>query len=263
MQKMQTKLFTAAGILALASLACRSIPGFAPTLTPTPLPTATPRPTATPTEAPSPPPIPLGSSFTEELPNGTIRFVDVEHSYQITLIEHWFPVDASTEFDEIAELYPELDQLFQEFMQGDDRDQFRLISYDFDPVFINPDFITNLNVIVFEDAAIEGISMESFVEFNADFIPQMFPDAEILSTDTILNPNGVELGVIQARFGQTTSEGLQEDLLQKQFYAKVDVGIAIFTFSAQPGNFLDLEPDFDQIMDSFEYLDVSAEADSP
>jgi hypothetical protein len=79
----------------LAAVTCTSIPGLTPTDTPTPTatntatptPTNTPTPTATPTSTPTA--TPIVESYSNELPDGRIEFVDNTYGYRLTFPKEW------------------------------------------------------------------------------------------------------------------------------------------------------------------------------
>jgi hypothetical protein len=199
-------IFIFAGILAMAALSCSSISDVSslfatntptPTLTFTPSPTLTPSPTFTPSPTPSPSPTaaPAGSK-TEKQADGSTLFTDIDNSYQVSLPKGWTILPLSSEdmaqiLQSMSDKNPEFKKIADNF-KNLDPDVIRVMALNLDSKYIQSGASPSLSVIAIDNKVMTSMPLDFVMEALEESFKQQ--GGEALSSSTLTNANGVEMG---------------------------------------------------------------------
>lgn len=224
------------------------LPTATPTNTPTPLPTATPEPTST--------PAPVTSQ--EEQSDGSIVYSDLENGYKITFPPDWFVLDLSEgDFQEILEagldIFSDLDEDITAFIEGSAADNFRAMVVDVNEDHLSESGFANISILVVEDPTAAALPLDFFLEFYAQSLPSLLPEAEVLNSELIENSSGLSLGIIEIEISVENLPGIS--FKQTQVIFKAESGLVIIVFTS-PDDLLELmTPIFEEIYNSIALLD--------
>lgn len=259
----KTTLFVLSVVFVFSLSGCSSISGLfatptptatnTPTVTPTPLPTNTPTPTPLPTFTPTPEPV----TFLEELPDGSVLFIDKEIGYQFVVPTDWLVLDLTDEdiseiVDVTGEAIPEIKELLEELtptiQQG-----IRVYIFDTNEEHFQGSS-PNIGILFDDSQNPNQFSMDQFVELIVEALPELFPSIEILDWGFGFNSNGVEYGEIVSTIPQI--EGVTEQAAkQSQVFIKINDGLMIITFSSPENVYSEVEEIFEEMFDSFELIE--------
>lgn len=259
----KTTLFVLSVVFVISLSGCSSISGLfatptptatnTPTVTPTPLPTNTPTPTPLPTFTPTPEPV----TFQEELPDGSILFIDKEIGYQFVVPEDWLILDLSDEnISDMAglagEALPELKELLED-LTSTVQQGFRVYILDTNEERFEVGSPT-ISILFDDSQNPNQIPLEQFIEIGVETLPNIIVGMEILDSGVSLNPNGIEYGEIVSTFPQI--EGVTEQATkQSQAFIKINEGFMIITFSSPESIYSEVDAIFSEVLDSFELIE--------
>ncbi|KAA3642912.1 MAG: hypothetical protein DWQ07_20535 [Chloroflexi bacterium] len=253
------RLVLSVAVLAIASLACQSIPFLRATETPTPTATATA--TITPTAAPTEPPTPtitstpLPDTFTEENPDGSTRIIDMEYGYTFSLPENWLVLEGNSSLQEqledfAVENYPNVQDAIDLLESQGNEDFLRFMAMDLSVEETGADFLPNISMAVLGEDVLGGFSLQELVEISVETIPRMFEGSNIIDQGTFIHETGDEFGFIVISLPSVSDA--QVVVQQKQIYIPLPgIGVLTVTFTTTADLYNESVAEFDEIVSSF------------
>lgn len=253
-------LFALSLLLAYSLSGCDSIAGvFAtptPTATNTPTSTPTPLPTFTPTPTPTYTPTPEPATYQEELPDGSVLFVDRELGYRFVIPPGWVILNLTEEdVSEIITLAGEMFPLIGEYLEEIEPflgPGLRVLVIDPNPEHFQDGF-PNINIVVDDSEPQKSMSVDMFMLRYVAALPELIPGIEIISWDLGENKVGVKYGEILYILPQI--KGVTEQAAkQMQSVIKINSNLIFITFTAPENVYSEVEANFGEVLDSFEVI---------
>lgn len=270
MKRNWSRITLAILLLGVASLACNSVnlpglfatatptftntPTITPTFTPSPTSTSTPTPTLTPT----PTPLPTGVVKAGQ-PGGGTLVTDYDAGYTVEISADWLVVPATVEdLEQMSEglksTNPDLAKAMQG-MKSVDTDALRLMAFNQDKATQSGTMITNVNVMIQQEAMILALPLDFFLDLNLEQIKSSLPSVKVLSSGISKNANGVEIGVIEIELKATTTVGNSVTAYEKLVFVKTGTAMCIFTFAGPNALRESLVPVFDEVIDTIQLFE--------
>jgi hypothetical protein len=91
------------------------------------------------------------------------------------------------------------------------------------------------------------------VNTTAEYLPTL--KIKVVHTEVKETSSGIPIGVIESLFTLKTANGQALNLLQKQVFFKSGTGTVYITLGAVKGAKVDLNPDFEKLIESIRLLD--------
>lgn len=255
--------------LALTILACQGVSGlnpfvtatptatltFTPTVTPSPTLTFTPTSTFTPTFTPTVAPPPSGR-LTQEQPDGTTLFTDLDGGYQVTFPKGWTVVilekdQINDALDRVADQQENMSKLIDSIRGSDVNKLIRVVGFNFDAQ--QGAYTPNINISYDTNPVLSSITLENLIKATVDYFPSL--GIQVVGTEIKETSSGVQVGMIQARWALKVPNGQKVNLEQKQVFFKSGEGVAGITFTTIKNATVDLNPDLEQLIESIRLLD--------
>jgi hypothetical protein len=222
-------------------------PTFTPTLTPSPTSTSTPTPTLTPT------PLPTGVSQAEKADGSTI-VTDYDAGFTFEISKDWLVIPATVEdLQQMSETLKSSNPDLAKAMQGlksVDSDALRLMALNQNKDTQQGTMITNLSVVIQQEAMILAFPMDFFIDLNVEQVKSALPGARVLSSGISENANGVEIGVIEIELKANTTAGQSVMAYEKLVFVKTGTAMCVFTFAGPNNRREALTPMFDEVIDT-------------
>lgn len=253
------------------SLACsagEAIPLFAvPTLPPTltsmpgftPGPVMAPTLTSTPTLIPLPPrtstPSPAGLVQTAQADGVLVSDYDAGLAFQISA--EWMVVPVSiTDLQNLSrELLannPDLARSMQSVTGS--QGSLRLMALNQNPETLQETMVTNLSIIMHQDAALLAYPMDVYVEQNKQQLQSAVAGMTVLSSGVYQNTNGIEYGMIEFELQANTAPGTSVTAYEKLVFVKTSTAVSTLTFAAPSSKREIVMPIFDKVINSIQVL---------
>jgi len=251
-------------LLSVTILACQAGSGFpslfateTPTVTMTP--SVTPSPTSTPTPIPSATPTPLPTGFErKELSNGANLFTDYDAGYTFQLSKDWLALPATMkDIQDMAKKMEGSNPSMADAMrslQSIDSDALRLMALNQNQDFNQGAMVTNVTVVIQQDAMVLALPLEFFINLNIEQIKAALPDAKVLSSKVYKNANGVEIGIIELEMKVKTNSGQSLTAYEKMVVIKTDTAMSMITFTGPVSRKEVLIQSLDEIIDTIKLL---------
>lgn len=254
-------------LLVLPSMACDSgglIPFLpTPTLIPTLPPTATPIPTSTPTLVPTQTPPPTATSTPR--PTGMaqtaladgVLVTDYDAGFTFQFSREWMVVPITLEdLQGMSEnLYASNPDLARS-MQGVSGIQgtLRLMAMSQNLNTIQDTMVTNLNVVMQQDAASLAFPLDTYISLSVQQLQSALSGVTVLSSGIHQNANGVEYGVIEIELQANTTLSTSVLAYEKLVYIKTPTAMITITLAAPASKRNVVTPIFDAIIASIQLL---------
>jgi hypothetical protein len=253
------------------SLACsagEAIPLFAvPTLPPTltAMPSLTPSPalaptlTSTPTLIPLPPrtstPRPAGLVQTAQTDGVLVSDYDAGLAFQISSQWMVIPVsinDLQNLSRDLLASNPDLARSMKSVTGS--QGSLRLMALNQNPETLQETMVTNLSVIMHQDAVLLSYPMDVYVEQNVQQLRSAVAGMTVLSSGVYQNINGVEYGMIEFQLQANTAPGTSVTAYEKLVFVKTSTAMSTLTFAAPDSKRETVTPIFDVIINSIQVL---------
>lgn len=261
------RLFLCFIILAAFSSACSvTFAGRPPTPVPTihlptPIvPTLTPTPESTPIPT-YPPKMEMKSDRLEVivLETSETLFFDKELGYLMLFPPEWLvvPVDESTHGEYLglvrAEISDDAALWVNEFFFNEAAEVMRLVAMDYTMNFSEGEnIIANINVSYVQEGWPAGAGLNDILLYQAAVMPTEIPNALVSEQSIKTNSNGIEYArMIVSHPANTFGVPVKQVMLM----TKLEDGVLIFTGTAKDNLFPTVEPVFQQIFDSLEFVE--------
>lgn len=244
---------------ALVGMACglSNLPNPFATATPTPTSTYTPSPTptSTPTNTPTATPLPTGV-IVEDHPDGGSLLTDYDGGYQLSIPSDWLVVIARAEdIESMVEAFPadsDMRPLLEAFKNSNDE---TLRAFGFNLKNISLEYSPNISIGYRADASLSRLGIEDLLELFEQLLPSVIPDMQILDSNIFNTSSGIEVGYLKFTWETDLAQGQHLKVRQKQYYVKSGKGLITLTLTESQDAEVDLEENFDQIVDSIMFLD--------
>ena len=119
---------------------------------------------------------------------------------------------------------------------------------------ISLDYSPNINIGFQTDPLISHMDANELVDLFESVLPSVIPDLQIVDSGTISTSSGIEVGFIKITWELDLADGRHLNVRQKQVYIQTGKGVVTLTLSESNDAQTDLEPEFDQIIDSIQLL---------
>jgi hypothetical protein len=237
-------------LLAALLVACGPGQLLGPTITPTPTPTNTPTPTPEPRVQSS---VPIET----ELDNGWIRYDLPADGFAIALPPDWFsfvPDEALLEaaLPAVGEANPDLANYLEGQLPALAAQGIRFYALQMTPDIFTQGGTTNLNVGVFPDALI--MSLDRFTEFNVLALESMFQPEEPITHEAVQLPAG-DARVVVFTWDLTIPNVGPSEAAVRQYIVPRGTDVYFVTFTTLSSKLAALGPVFDDIIQTFEFID--------
>ena len=197
-----------------------------------------------------------GSTLTTHEDDSTI-FVDERAGYEITLPDGWLAVRINEqEYYDAWTLAEAADPNIQETLLGiktEDPNVFRLLAIDTQDGHIQSEFVTDIHFIWDEQMSFDSIE-------DLQTIANEIPNAstafrfEVTSVQTIMAPNGIQFGMIEAKSSFTNASGDVVNIYQKQVFFKAKTGTQSIIFTTIDGLKETTLPAFDAMIETISLI---------
>ena len=184
---------------------------------------------------------------------------DTEMGYAITIPAGWLVLDGSDPdvdylVDGTFEDFPELQNSIASFFEqgGLEIRTAALDAQDVEAVEAEDAFLT---LGITQDELFTFLGLSSFLPLYQQSLPDMFPSAQVLSTELAPNPAGVELAIVDLSLPLVDQYGQPVELYQKQVFFKTSAGMGVLNFSVSAEQRPQYESLFDDITDTLVLLD--------
>ena len=169
------------------------------TFTATPTPTPSPTPTSTATQTPTSTPLPTGIT-TEELSDGSTRFIDYDNQYQMTLPENWVIIplvkeDLEAMLERTAKDNPDLAKAAEAF-KGLDSNVLRMVALNSNPEYLAGGYASNITVASLDDPLFSAMPLSFITGALEQSFNQQGVKVLTAGVNTIDNASGVEVEYI-------------------------------------------------------------------
>ncbi|MFZ5881700.1 MAG: hypothetical protein ACOY0R_20225 [Chloroflexota bacterium] len=242
------------GLFATATPTFTNTPTITPTFTPSPTSTSTPTPTLTPT----PTPLPTGVSITEK-PGGGMSVTDYDAGYTLEISADWLVVPTTMEdlqkmSQGLQASNPDLAKAMKN-MQAVGNDALRLMALNQNKATQSGTMITNVNIVIQQEAMILALPLDFFLDLNVEQIKAALPSAKVLSSSISKNANGLEIGIIEIELKANTTVGNSVTAYEKIVFVKTGTAMCVFTFAGPNALRETLVPRFDEVIDTIQLLE--------
>jgi hypothetical protein len=248
-------------LIALLSCNTVSIPNLFATKTPTPTLTFTPTrtPTSTPTFTPTPIPTftptpQLTGTAKEELPDGSVRFIDHDGKYELIIPDQWLAVTLSQKdmqgiIGSLAQNGPTVEKAV-EALKNLDPKVFRLFVFDVTPDDISDNFLSNINIALEQNPIVMKLPINTMLTLNKQALSKSGLKITVLSSSAEETAAKLTIGVILAKQILRNEVGSPVTVYQKIVFFHTNTGVVAITFSTLPNMKDKTIPMFDQIIES-------------
>ena len=200
-------------------------------------PTPTLAPTSKPTQTSTPVVNTSGSTLTIQEDGSTV-FVDERAGYEITILDGWLAVRVNEqEYSDAMTLAETADPNIQETLLGiktQDPNTFRLLAIDTQDGHILSEFVTDIHFIWDEQMSFDSIEDLQAIAEELPNAPTAFK-FEVTTVQTIIAPNGIQFGMIEAESSFTNTSGDEIGIYQKQVFFKAKTGTQSIVFTTVDG----------------------------
>lgn len=219
-------------------------------------PTPTLAPTSKPTQTATPVVNTLGSTLTTQADGSTV-FVDERAGYEITVPDGWLVVRVNEqEYNDALTLAEAADPNIQETLLGiktQDPNTFRLLAIDTQDGHVQSGFVTDIHFIWDEQTTFDSIEDLQAIAEELPNAPTAFK-FEVTTVQTIIAPNGIQFGMIEARSSFTNASGDEVSIYQKQVFFKAKNGIQSIVLTTVDGLKETSLPAFDAMLETINLM---------
>jgi hypothetical protein len=219
-------------------------------------PTPTLVPTSKPTQTATPETITSGSMLTIR-DDGSTVFTDERAGYEITLPDGWLALRINEqEYNDALTLAEAADPNIQETLLGiktQDPNTFRLLAIDTQDGHIQSEFVTDIHFIWDEQMSFDSIEDLQAIAEELPNAPTAFR-FEVTTVQTIIAPNRIQFGVIEAKSSFTNTSGDEVNIYQKLVFFKGKTGTQSIIFTTTDGLKETTLPAFDAMLETINLI---------
>ena len=215
-------------------------------------PTLTLVPTSNPIQTATPEVNTSGSTLTTQVDGSTV-FVDERAGYEVTIPDGWLAVRINEqEYNDALTLAEAADPNIQETLLGvktEDSNTFRLLAIDTQDGHIQSEFVTDIHFVWDEQMSFDSIEDLQVIAEGLPNAPIAFK-FEVTTIQTIIAPNGIQFGMIEAKSLFTNTSGDEVNIYQKQVFFKAKTGTQSIFFTTVNGLKETTLPAFDAMIET-------------
>lgn len=250
-------------ILLFISLACKGgklIPSIFATATPTytitPSPTATA--TATATQLPTSTPNPSGISLVPQA-DGSELFIDSQAGFSMQISPAWVAIpanidDISSYVEQASETNPKFSEALA-MLKNIDSDVLKIIVLDSNADHYVNNFTPNFTVLAIRNPLSAKMPLEKMPQLMGSSIKSQLPDAKVTNSGVEKVNDNFSYSYNELRLPVPTQDGKSIITNQKQVYFSIHDYFVVITLSSPPDVYDDVVLEFNEIIETVQFLD--------
>jgi len=235
-----------------------------PTQTPTETPTLTPSPTSTetptPTNTPTLTPLPTGAVPSEAAIAGWTRYDFLADGFSISLPNNWLPFNTDEEtIQMLMDTAGGNNETLETFLNTQGAaiaiEGMKFIGIDSSPESLTGDFPTTMNILGVELPI--AFDIESLVNISVAQLGQIFDLLEPIESELVsIGKDKIEAGVLRYKITQVNVLGKEVQVYIHQYIFLDENFQYVLTFNASVATIETNQPIFEEIAQTFEFLDL-------